>query len=1003
VRTCPSCGQANPEGARFCNACGALIEAAPAAREQRKTVTVLFCDVTGSTALGESTDPEALRAVLARYFERMKGILESHGGSVEKFIGDAVMAVFGVPQVHEDDALRACRAAVEMRDALPQLGLQGRIGLNTGEVVTGTEERLATGDAVNVAARLEQAAQPGEILIGADTLRLVRDAVETEPVAPLELKGKAEAVPAHRLLAATGDLVRRDSAPMVGRATELRRLHDAYEQAVRDRSCQLFTVLGSAGVGKSRLAYEFLSRLDATVVRGRCLSYGEGITYFPVVEVLTQLAVRPEDAAAAAAVASVLGETEDRTTSDEIAWGFRKTLEQAAAESPLVCVFDDIHWAEPALLELLEHLTDWSRDAPILLLCMARPELLDRQPGWAGGKINATTVLLEPLSADETEILLQELGGVDSDLRDKILVAADGNPLFVEEMLAMVRGSAGGDVTVPPTIQALLAARLDHLETSERALLERGAVEGKVFHRGAVQALAPDEMEVPQRLMGLVRKELVRPDRAMFPGEDAFRFRHLLIRDAAYDGLPKSARADLHERFALWLDERGPDLVELDEVVGYHLEQSCRYRDELGLPQEEALRAAAHRRLAAAAEKAAARGDYPASATLLERALKLVPGNGIALELEFDLQHALFHTGRIQDALARAALLAERGRTDGNRIAQLSGLLWEHVVRIYTEPDEAVQRLKTLWPEAEEEFARANTEIGLYLVNFARGSLDHLLALFADEVEAMDRAMEHAARAGHRQWVHELLPMAGASRVHGPMPVHDALAWIDEQEGRGVSLPSLIINRAMALALLGRFDEARNLAEQLIASSRERGAVIPLALTCSHVLPAIELAAGNPAAAIAAGEEGRRILEEIGEKSWLSTGLARLGDAHVALGHLGEADELAGRAADLGGVDDALTQMLWRQVRARVLSARGEHGDARQLAIEAVAIGEPTDMLESIGDAHVVLGDVLAAGGDRVGAATSYGSALSLFEQKGAVVAERRTRERLDSLLELEQ
>ena len=323
-------------------------------------------------------------------------------------------------------------------------------------------------------------------------------------------------------------------------------------------------------------------------------------------------------------------------------------------------------------------------------------------------------------------------------------------------------------------------------------------------------------------------------------------------------------------------------------------------------------------------------------------------------------------------------------------------------MRLYTEPDEAVQRLKTLCSEAEEEFARANTEIGLYLVNFARGSLDHLLALFADEVEAMDRATEHAARAGHRQWVYELLPLAGASRMHGPTPVHEVLAWLDEQEARGLSHRSLVINRSMTLALIGRFDEARNLIEELIAGSRERGAVIPLALGYSHVLPAIEMAAGNPAAAIAAGEEGCRIFEEMGEKSWLSTALARLGEAHVALGHLDEADELAGRAAELGGAEDAITQMLWRQVRASVLSARGEHGDARQLAVEAVAIGEQTDMVDAIGDAHVVLGDVLVAAGDHIGAATSYGKALSLFEGKGVVPAERQTRERLDSLLELD-
>ena len=339
---CPSCGHENRAGARFCEACGTALETAPPAREQRKTVTVLFCDVTASTSLGESTDPEALRAVLARYFQRMKGIVESHGGTVEKFIGDAVMAVYGVPQVHEDDALRAVRAAVEMRDALPELGVQARIGVNTGEVVTGTEERLATGDAVNVAARLEQAAPAGVILIGEETFRLVRDAVEADPVEPLELKGKSEPVPAFRVVSAEGDLQRRHTAPLVGREREQRLLADAWERVRSERSCFLFTLLGAAGVGKSRLVAEFLQGTDSRVVRARCLSYGEGITYWPVVEVLVQLGVRPEEESAASAVAALLGEREAATTPDEIAWAVRKTLERAAADEPLVVVFDDI-------------------------------------------------------------------------------------------------------------------------------------------------------------------------------------------------------------------------------------------------------------------------------------------------------------------------------------------------------------------------------------------------------------------------------------------------------------------------------------------------------------------------------------------------------------------------------------------------------------------------------------------------------------------------------------
>ena len=319
---CTSCGHDNREGAKFCEECGFSLVATPArGKEQRKTVTVLFCDLTGSTALGETIDPERLRALLARYFERMKDIVERHGGSVEKFIGDAVMAVFGVPASHDDDALRAVRAAVEMRDALPEIGVQGRVGVMTGEVVTGTQERLATGDAVNVAARLEQAAQPGEVLIGAPTLDLVREAAEVEPVEPLALKGKAGPVPAYRLLSVRDTPERRHETRFVGRRRELALVREAWERVRAERRCELVTVVGEPGVGKSRLAAEVLAAIEAKVVRGRCLPYGEGITYWPVVGVLKQLDLLPaEEAAAAAAIRSLLGETEAATSADEIAW-----------------------------------------------------------------------------------------------------------------------------------------------------------------------------------------------------------------------------------------------------------------------------------------------------------------------------------------------------------------------------------------------------------------------------------------------------------------------------------------------------------------------------------------------------------------------------------------------------------------------------------------------------------------------------------------------------------
>src|SRR5947208_3302728 len=328
---CGSCGGENREGARFCDSCGAALAVLPE-REQRKTVTVVFCDVTGSTSLGESVDPEALRGLLARYFERMKAIVESHGGTVEKFVGDAVMAVFGVPVLHEDDALRAVRAAAEMRDVLPELGVSARIGVNTGEVVTGTEERLATGDAVNVAARLEQAAQPGEVLLGAETLRLVRDAAEVEAVEPLALKGKAEPVAAFRLLDVHDVLGRRVDGAFVGRERELGVLRDAFARAVSDRACHLFTLLGTAGVGKSRLVEEFLNSLSGVrVVRGRCLSYGEGIAYYPVVEVVLQLrdSFDDLDEVAQRALKGLLGEGPGLPAA-ETAWAVRKLLEAAA-------------------------------------------------------------------------------------------------------------------------------------------------------------------------------------------------------------------------------------------------------------------------------------------------------------------------------------------------------------------------------------------------------------------------------------------------------------------------------------------------------------------------------------------------------------------------------------------------------------------------------------------------------------------------------------------------
>src|SRR5439155_11665071 len=634
-----------------------------------------FADMPGPTALGEQVGPELLRRVLERYFDQMRRILEHHGGTVEKFIGDAIMAVFGIPHLHEDDALRAVRAAAEMRDRLAELNeqleidygmrLQARMGVASGEVVAGDPGRgdwFGTGDAVNGAERLERSAAPGEILVAEETSRLARDAVEVEPFGPLVVKGKAEPLRPYRLLNVMPGApahARRSDSPMVGRVGELELLRQAFGRAVSERACHFFTVLGAAGVGKSRLLAEFLEGMppEATILTGRCLPYGEGITFWPVLEAVSSAAglaegdppelarakiaslLSEEEAASLAAerVAGPPGTAETSASAEEGFWGMRKVLEALARRSPLVLVFDDLNWAEPTFLDLLEHIADWSRDAPILLVGMARPELTEMRPGWAGGKRNATTIFLEALSAEDCATLIHNLLGqaaLAAEVQNRVQAAAEGNPLFVEETLAMlieegliVRRNGRwvvarnlSQVRVPPTIQLLLAARLDQLGDEERQAIERAAVEGDIFHLGSVVALTPHEARagVADCLLALVRKELIRPHRPTFAGEDAFRFRHLLIHEAAYHAVPKEVRAELHEGCSRWLEQNGG---ECDELVADHVEQAVRFRSELGPldAQTQELAVRAGNKLAAAGRRASARGDTPAAVGLFER------------------------------------------------------------------------------------------------------------------------------------------------------------------------------------------------------------------------------------------------------------------------------------------------------------------------------------------------------------------------------------------------
>ncbi len=915
---CANCGHENSDAARFCEACAAALGGGSG--ERRKVVSVLFCDVVGSTALGESMDPEALRALLARYFDRMREVAERHGGSVEKFIGDAVMAVFGVPAVHEDDALRACRAAVEMREAFAGLGIEGRVGVSTGEVVTGTEERLATGDVLNVAARLQQAAQPGEVLIAAATRVLVGGAVEVEPVEPLVLKGKSGPVAAFRLLEARAASERRHDTVFVGRERELGLLGEAWGRALAERRCELVTVVGDAGLGKSRLAAEALASIEARVVRGRCLPYGVGITYWPVVEVVKQLDVLPSDPAAAAAIRSLLGESEAGTSAEEIAWAFRKLLEEQA---PLVVLFDDIQWGEETFLDLVEHVALLSSGAPLLVVCMARPELLDGRPSWP------VAVRLEPLSGEDAASLIG--AAVAEELRSRIAAAAAGNPLFIGEMLAMA-GEGGDEVEVPPTLKSLLAARLDQLDVGERRVLERGAVEGEVFHRGAVQALGPEEPQVTPRLAALVRRELIRPDAAQFAGEDGFRFRHLLIRDAAYDALPKSTRAELHERFAGWLGQRGDELVELDEILGYHLEQAVRYKHELGQP-DSALTERAGERLAAAGRRALWRGDERAAAGLLERALELTRPARLDVVLELDLAQALLRDSSKAAAVADAA--AERARTADDLPGEALARVGAAHYRSFFAADPAINKLEELARKALPLLEQVGDHGALVHLWVALGNVANWRQRFEDNAFAAEQALRNARLAGQRT-TH--LFRFDTALVCGPRPADEALRMLDALLPENPH-PAPLVMRAWLLVMLARFEEGSGIARE----AGERWRELTGDDWVDSILGQIAATAGDHEDAADRLRRFCDLLEERGHRGHLSTYAPMLGRQLCALGRHDDAGAQAQRGRELADEQDAFGQALWRQVQALVHAHRGEHVEAEPLAREAVSIMGRTD------------------------------------------------------------
>jgi class 3 adenylate cyclase/tetratricopeptide (TPR) repeat protein len=1034
MATCRTCGAPNEATARFCKSCGdVLLDGPQPPLEIRKTVTILFADVAESTALGEQLDPELLRRVMARYFDEMRKVITEYGGTVEKFIGDAVMAVFGVPVVHEDDALRAVRAADQMLKRLDELNgqlelefgirLEMRIGINMGEVVAGrgaAGQTLVTGDAVNLAKRLEQAAPSGAILIGKSMYPLVKDAVKVGPLQSFKVKGKVEPVSPLRLHAVdrlAAGITRDFDRPLIDRSDELAALHIAFRRAEGERSCRLFTLLGVAGIGKSRLIAEFAAALNgrATILTGRCLPYGEGITFWPLRDILRALGgaagVRSTLAGTADAdlvaerVLAAVGASPDSAHGEETAWAFRRLLEVLADERPVVVVLEDIHWAFATLLDLVEYLLGWTQ-APVLLVCLARPELIERRPSWLSLRPNVDALTVDRLSEADAETLLGQTlhaplrrGETGEDEARQIRDAAEGNPLFLEQMAAMLAESEGGDaaVAVPPSIQALLAERLDQLNDDERAVIERAAVIGREFWFSAVVDLCSPAIRaaVGSLLMALVRKELIRPDVSQLVGEDGFRFRHILIRDAAYEALPMSVRAELHERFAHWLEQRASSpALEIEEITGYHLEQAFRYRQAVG-PQDDrlvALGARAAHHLGRAGERALAGGDVAAATNLLERAtaalgetdprrLDLLASLGMARmgTGELDVALEVLHAAREQ-ADARGDRRARcRAAVECARIAFLTGRIGPDQAR--TEAEAAMSELADL----EDDLGLARAWLLLVLVHNW-----HLEYSALDR--AADRARLHAQRAGAVREVADALGWIAPATVLGPRPVANGVEYMEgirSQADGPLAEAAALLSLGCLHLMAGQTRLGREFYRRAEAINRDLGIRL-LAAAQATLTGWSELVAGDLTTAETLLRTGYAELEEMGERGVLSSAAAELGRVLCEQGSYDEADRYARASEELSGPGDAANSCLIAGIRARVLVSKGDLEAAAVSAHEAVARAAGGDCLELKADGYRTLGEVLRASGRVEEAEAALMDALGLYEDKGNRVAAER-------------
>jgi class 3 adenylate cyclase/tetratricopeptide (TPR) repeat protein len=934
---------------------------------ERKLATVLFVDLVDSTGFVSAVDPEIVRRRVSEYFDRVSGCIEAHGGIVEKFAGDAVMAAFGIPLAHEDDAERAIRAAFAILDAVHELGLEARLGVEAGEVVVeDAESTFATGEAVNLAARLEQATDPGTIRLGPGARRLAAGAVEVEDAGPLTIRGREQPLWTWRALRVLDGPRRHIGAPFVGREEDLELLHNTFARAVRGRRAHLVTIYGEPGIGKSRLVTEFVEGVErATVLMGRALPYGEGVTYWALASMIKASAgITDDDPAATAfdklrvccesdAVADllavalgVLGAAEGESSTEELAWATLRWAEQLADAQPLVLVFEDVHWADERLLDLIEHLARSLHDAPVLIVSVARPDLLDSRPSWAGGNPRSTAIELSPLDERESEALADLLlasSDVPPAQRALVLEKAEGNPLFLEETARMIAEAENGVAAlarIPDTVQALIAARIDRLDPAEKRLLQRASVIGRSFWLGALRRLAGDE-KVESSLDALLEREFITPvERSTITGDRAFQFKHVLIRDVAYGAISKSDRADDHRRFAQWLGEKAGD--ELVELRAHHLDQAAALIGELegSIPDELAQEAGAV--LEDAGRRALRRESFQSSRRLFKRAVELAP----TLERRYFAAHAAWRLADYAAVTEEMALVEKQAADEHNMRIRARALAAMADVMLYTTTDAG--RASVLVGRALDTLEEDPDPATRFDVLGVAGLVASWLGDQAEVERYAEEALAVARAAGRKDLETVAIQALGTVAV-----VRLDVAQAEQLAARALELAEeseSIRARAAALRLRGwiedlrgDIDAAEETYREVLVLYADVGYRTAVGFTNSY-LGRLRLRRDDARGAERYLREAVRILSGAGDRGRRCEAERLLAQALVAQGRLEEAERYALLARETVGPQDRLSVGTTTMALGIVRAAQGRDEEAESLMREALTWHQASDL-----------------------------------------------------------